>query len=37
MSQSIIIDACGWVAIIDSGMNLDLELERTIGTFDLIL
>jgi len=37
MSQSIIIDACGWVAIIDSGMNLDLELERTIGTFELIL
>jgi rRNA-processing protein FCF1 len=37
MSQSIIIDACGWVAIIDSGMNLDLELERAIGTFDLIL
>ena len=37
MSQSIIIDACGWVAIIDSGMNLDIELERTIGTFQLIL
>lgn len=37
MSQSIIIDACGWVAIIDSSMNLDLELERAIGTFDLIL
>jgi len=37
MSQSIIIDACGWVAIIDSGMNLDSELERTIGTFELIL
>lgn len=37
MSQSIIIDACGWVAVIDSGMNFDLELERTIGTFELIL
>ena len=37
MSQSIIIDACGWVAIIDSGLNLDLELERIFGTFELFL
>ena len=37
MSQSIIIDACGWVAIIDSGMNFDIELKQTIGNFELIL
>ena len=37
MSQSIIIDACGWVAIIDSGMNFDIELKQTIGNFKLIL
>ena len=37
MSQSIIIDACGWVAIIDSGINFDVELKQIIGNFDLIL
>ena len=37
MSQGIIIDACGWVAIIDSGMNFDIELKQTIGNFKLIL
>ena len=30
MSQSIIVDACGWVAVIDSGINIDLELEKNI-------
>ena len=37
MSQSIIIDACGWVAVIDSGMNIDIELEKIFGSFELIL
>ena len=37
MSQSIILDACGWVAVIDSGINIDLELEKIFGTFELIL
>ena len=37
MSQSIIVDACGWVAVIDSGMNFDIELKQTIGNFELIL
>jgi rRNA-processing protein FCF1 len=37
MSQSIIIDACGWVAIIDSEINLDIELEKVFGTFKLLL
>ena len=37
MSQSIIIDACGWIAVIDSGINFDVELKQTIGNSDLIL
>ena len=37
MSQSIIVDACGWVAVIDSGINIDLELEKIFGSFELIL
>ncbi len=37
MSQSIILDACGWVAIIDSEINLDIELERIFGSFKLLL
>ena len=37
MSQSIIVDACGWVAVIDSGINIDLELEKIFGTFELTL
>lgn len=27
----LLIDACGWVAVVDSGMNIDLEIKRTIG------
>ena len=37
MSQCIIIDACGWVAVIDSGINIDIELEKIFGSFQLIL
>ena len=37
MAQPIIIDACGWVAIIDSGMNYELELEKIYGNHRLIL
>tara|TARA_B100000579_G_C22652776_1_gene767054 strand:- start:171 stop:551 length:381 start_codon:yes stop_codon:yes gene_type:complete len=37
MSQCIIIDACGWVAVIDSGINFDIELEKILGSFELIL
>ena len=37
MSQCIIIDACGWVAVIDSGINFDIELEKIFGSFKLIL
>ena len=35
--QQILIDACGWVAIIDSGMNIDSELLRVFGPAQLLL
>ena len=35
--QKILVDACGWVAIVDSGLHLDLELSKIIGPFELIL
>ncbi len=28
---NLLIDACGWAAAVDSGMNIDLEIQRTIG------
>ena len=37
MTQKIIVDSCGWVAIIDSGINFELELERMFGNYQLIL
>jgi len=37
MTQQIIVDSCGWVALIDAKINLDVELERMFGTFQLIL
>ena len=37
MTQQIIVDSCGWVAIIDASINFELELERMFGTFELIL
>ena len=37
MTQQIIVDSCGWVAIIDANINFELELERIFGSFDLIL
>ena len=36
MAQQIIIDACGWVAIIDAGINFEIELEHLFGNFELI-
>ena len=36
MTQRIIIDACGWVAIIDAGINFEIELEHLFGNFELI-
>ena len=37
MTQQIIIDACGWVAIIDAGVNFEIELEHLLGHFELIV
>lgn len=37
MTQRIIIDACGWVAIIDAGINFEIELEHLFGNFELIV
>ena len=37
MAQKIIVDSCGWVAIIDSGINFESELERMFGNYELIL
>ncbi len=37
MTQQIIVDSCGWVAVIDSKINFELELERMFGKFELIL
>ena len=37
MTHKIIVDSCGWVALIDAKINLDVELERIFGTFQLIL
>ncbi len=27
----LLIDACGWAAVVDAGLNIDLEIERTVG------
>lgn len=35
--QHLLIDACGWVAVIDSGMNFDFELGKVLGKPDLLL
>ena len=37
MTQQIIVDSCGWVAIIDANINFEVELERMFGTFQLVL
>lgn len=34
---NLLIDACGWIAVVDSGMNVDLEINRTIGPSHWIL
>ncbi len=33
----LLIDTCGWVAVIDARINIDLEMERTIGQANWIL
>lgn len=31
LSQLVLVDACGWAAVIDSGMNIDTEMNRVFG------
>tara|TARA_B100000287_G_scaffold18211_1_gene18235 strand:+ start:3451 stop:3813 length:363 start_codon:yes stop_codon:yes gene_type:complete len=33
----ILIDACGWVAVIEAGINIDLELLKCCGYKDLAI
>ena len=33
----LLIDACGWGAVVDARLNIDLEIERTIGPANWIL
>lgn len=35
--QKVLIDACGWVAVIDSGMNFDSEISRLLGRPEVLL
>lgn len=35
--QKILVDACGWVAVIDSGMNFDSEISRLLGRPEVLL
>ena len=35
--QHLLIDACGWAAVIDSGMNFDIELGKVLGKPDILL
>ena len=31
----VLVDACGWVSLIDAGLNLDISLNETIGEAEL--
>ena len=33
----VLVDACGWVSLVDAGLNLDIALEGVIGKADLLL
>lgn len=35
--SKVLIDACGWVAIIEGGLNVDLAMADVIGTFEPVL
>jgi len=35
--QQVLLDACGWAAVIDSGMNIDTEIGRVFGPAQLML
>ncbi|GIS03320.1 MAG: hypothetical protein CM15mP105_0770 [Methanobacteriota archaeon] len=31
----VLVDACGWVSLVDAGLNLDISLNKTIGEAEL--
>ena len=33
--KKVLVDACGWVAVIEAGINIDLELLKCCGYKDL--
>lgn len=35
--RQILVDACGWVAVVDGKMNLDRAMDSDVGTFNLLL
>ena len=37
MVQKVLLDACGWAAVIDSGMNIDTEIGRVFGPAQIVL
>jgi len=34
---SVLVDACGWVAMMDGGLNLDEAMKNVVGKADLIV
>ena len=37
MARPVLIDACGWVALVDGGVHLDHAMGEVIGAADLIV
>ena len=35
--QKVIIDSCGWVALIEAGINIDISMNELVGPYQLIL
>ena len=31
----VLVDACGWVSLVDAGLNLDISLNETVGEAEL--
>ena len=34
---SVLVDACGWVAMMDAGLNLDEAMKNVVGKADLLV
>ena len=37
MARSVLVDACGWVALVDGGVHLEHAMAEVIGPTDLIV